>query len=133
MQQIPHMKAFPVLVLYCQYLTTISYRIRQDFHCTQIFETFYSIEDHKRPKCLVIEHRNSTITVTITLDLSNCSKNVKYEIRKKWQEAGFTYLRLNMFIFNYAMQPFKAYCAIWVRRSNFRHQASPRVSPREST
>jgi len=23
---------------------------------------------------------------------------------------------------------FKAYCAIWVRRSNFRHQASPRVS-----
>jgi len=21
--------------------------------------------------------------------------------------------------FNYALQPFKAYCAIWVRRSNF--------------
>jgi hypothetical protein len=38
-----------------------------------------------------------------------------------------------MFIFNYALQPFKAYCAIWVRCSNFRHQASPRVSPREST
>jgi hypothetical protein len=37
------------------------------------------------------------------------------------------------FIFNYELQPFKAYCAIWVRRSNFRHQASPRVSPREST
>ena len=33
-----------------------------------------------------------------------------------------------MFIFNYALQPFKAYCAIWVRRSNFRHQASPRES-----
>jgi hypothetical protein len=28
---------------------------------------------------------------------------------------------------------FKAYCAIWVRRSNFRHQASPRVSPHDST
>jgi hypothetical protein len=28
---------------------------------------------------------------------------------------------------------FKAYCANWVRRSNFRHQASPRVSPSEST
>jgi len=28
---------------------------------------------------------------------------------------------------------FKAYCAILVRRSNFRHQASPRVLPREST
>jgi hypothetical protein len=27
----------------------------------------------------------------------------------------------------------KAYCMILVRRSNFRHQASPRVSPREST
>jgi hypothetical protein len=27
----------------------------------------------------------------------------------------------------------KAYCAILVRRSNFRHQASPHVSPREST
>ena len=27
----------------------------------------------------------------------------------------------------------KTYCAILVRRSNFRHQASPRVSPREST
>jgi hypothetical protein len=33
-----------------------------------------------------------------------------------------------MFIFSYALQPFKAYCAIWVRRSNFRHQASPRES-----
>jgi hypothetical protein len=38
-----------------------------------------------------------------------------------------------MCFFNYALQPFKAYCASWVRRSNFRHQASPRVSPREST
>jgi hypothetical protein len=28
---------------------------------------------------------------------------------------------------------FKAYCAIWVRRFNFRHQASSRVSPSEST
>jgi hypothetical protein len=31
------------------------------------------------------------------------------------------------------MQPLKAYCMIWVRHSNFRHQASPGVSPREST
>jgi hypothetical protein len=38
-----------------------------------------------------------------------------------------------MFIFNYALQSLKAYCAIWVRRSNFCHQASPRVSPRRST
>jgi len=32
------------------------------------------------------------------------------------------------FIFSYALQPFKAYCAIWVRRSTIRHQASPRES-----
>jgi hypothetical protein len=36
-------------------------------------------------------------------------------------------------IFNYALQPFKVYCAIWVGRSNFHHQVSPRVSPCEST
>ena len=36
-------------------------------------------------------------------------------------------------IFNLGTAAFKAYCAIWVRRSYFRHQASPRVSPREST
>jgi hypothetical protein len=36
-------------------------------------------------------------------------------------------------IFNLRTAAFKAYCAIWVRRSNFRHQASPRVSLREST
>ena len=34
-------------------------------------------------------------------------------------------------IFNYALQPFKVYHAIRVRRSNFRHQASPRVTTRE--
>jgi hypothetical protein len=38
-----------------------------------------------------------------------------------------------MFIFNLRTAAFKAYCAIWVRLSNFRHQTSPRVSPREST
>jgi hypothetical protein len=36
-------------------------------------------------------------------------------------------------IFNLRTAAFKAYCAIWIRRLNFRHQASPRVSPREST
>jgi hypothetical protein len=40
---------------------------------------------------------------------------------------------LTVYLYNYALQPSKAYCAIWVRRSNFRHQASPRVSPRKST
>jgi len=36
-------------------------------------------------------------------------------------------------ILNLRTAAFKAYCAICIRRSNFRHQASPRVSPREST
>ena len=37
------------------------------------------------------------------------------------------------FIFNLRTAAFKAYCAIWVRLSNFHHQASPRVSPHQST
>ena len=37
------------------------------------------------------------------------------------------------YFFQLTHRSFKAYCAIWVRRSNFRHQASPGVSPREST
>jgi hypothetical protein len=36
-------------------------------------------------------------------------------------------------IFNLRSVAFKAYCAVWIRRSNFRHQASPCASPREST
>jgi hypothetical protein len=36
-------------------------------------------------------------------------------------------------VFYLCTATFKAYCAIWVRRSNFCHQASPRVSLREST
>jgi hypothetical protein len=38
-----------------------------------------------------------------------------------------------LFIYTTTHCSLKAYCAIWVRRSNFRHQASLRVSPREST
>jgi len=36
-------------------------------------------------------------------------------------------------ICNLRTAAFKAYCVMWVRRSNFLHQTSPRVSPREST
>ena len=42
-------------------------------------------------------------------------------------------LLLLLLLLLFSTAAFKAYCAIWVRRSNFRHQASPRVSPREST
>jgi len=56
-----------------------------------------------------------------------CSRTTLTGLR----QLPFTLLK--KFFFNYAPQPFKAYCAMWVRRSNFRHQASPHVSPREST
>jgi hypothetical protein len=46
--------------------------------------------------------------------------------------TGIIIITIMIFLI-YTLQPFKAYCAIWVRRSNVRHQASPRVSPREST
>ena len=36
-------------------------------------------------------------------------------------------------MFQLSNAAFKAYCAIWVRFSNFRHQASPRVSSCEGT
>jgi len=42
-------------------------------------------------------------------------------------------MRVCLFVYTITRCSLKAYCAIWVRRSNFRHQASPRVSPREST
>jgi len=50
--------------------------------------------------------------------------------------AGYRLLKQHtiiIIIFKLRTAAFKAYCANWVRRSNFRHQASPRVSPREST
>jgi hypothetical protein len=40
---------------------------------------------------------------------------------------------VNIIFFTLRTAAFKAYCAIWVRLSKFRHQASRRVSPREST
>jgi len=51
--------------------------------------------------------------------------------RRNFQNHGI--IIIIIIIFNLGTAAFKAYCAIWVRRSNFRHQASPRVTPREST
>jgi len=45
--------------------------------------------------------------------------------------TAYSIIIIIVIIFNLHTAAFKAYCAIWVRRSNFRHQASPRVSPRE--
>jgi hypothetical protein len=40
---------------------------------------------------------------------------------------------LILFVYTTTHCSLKAYCAIVVRRSNFQHQASPRVSPRDNT
>jgi len=54
-----------------------------------------------------------------------------------WQSYTAVSLKISLLvvfiIFNLRTAAFKAYCAIWVRHANFRHQASPRVSPHEST
>ena len=50
-----------------------------------------------------------------------------------WESVDWIDPIHGIIIFNLRTATFKAYCTIWVRRSNFRHQASPRVSPREST
>ena len=45
----------------------------------------------------------------------------------------FHHQAIDLFVYTTTHCSLKAYFAIWVRRSNFRHQASPHVSPREST
>jgi len=50
------------------------------------------------------------------------------EVKGQYHATGFYYV-----YFQLRTAAFKAYYAIWVRRSNFRHQASPRVLPREGT
>jgi len=96
-------------------------------------------------------------SITLTLKLTACTRFVKRYSRNvhvhrletwflcflPWSCDCKTYLTSNetevqwkiiiIIIFNLRTATFKAYCAIWFRRSNFRHQASPRVSPREST
>jgi hypothetical protein len=53
---------------------------------------------------------------------------------QKWVTIWLLYVNLRfIIIFNLRTAAFKTYCAIWVRRSNLRHQATPSVSPREST
>jgi hypothetical protein len=56
----------------------------------------------------------------------NSFPDYKHLLRENYVEYIFI-------VFNLRTAAFKAYCAIWVRHSDFRHQASPRVSPRDST
>ena len=73
-----------------------------------------------------------TLNITIFWGVTPCSL---VNIWRCSEELISSIARLPLFLFVYTTThcSLKAYCAIWVRRSNFRHQTSPRVSPREST
>jgi len=61
-------------------------------------------------------------------DLNSAPSKYKVEV-----PLTTTLRRYVLFFFQLRTAVFKAYCAIRVRCSNFSHQASPHVSPREST
>jgi hypothetical protein len=57
-----------------------------------------------------------------------------FHVVPKLSIGGAIIIIIIIIIIFYLRTPaFKAYCAIWVRRSNFRHQSSPLVSPHKST
>jgi hypothetical protein len=76
----------------------------------------------------------------ITSKIIMICRRIKYKSNLEWSSVLWIPV-LKIFnnssrwpwFFQLRTSAFKAYCAIWVRRFNFRHQASPRVSPREST
>jgi hypothetical protein len=47
------------------------------------------------------------------------------------EETSVSQLDSSLFVYTTTHRSLKAYCAIWVRRPNFRHQASARVTMRE--
>ena len=66
-------------------------------------------------------------------DSNDFSMSTPYCTDRTRTPYGDIIIIIIIIIFNLRTAAFRAYCAIWVRHSNFRHQASPRVSPREST
>jgi hypothetical protein len=64
---------------------------------------------------------------------ARCAQNKRIMERERNSIHIIIIIIIIIIIFNLRTAAFKAYCAIWVRYSNFRHQASPRVSPRQST
>jgi len=79
--------------------------------------------------------RQSAVVLSAARDYARCCV-VSYE--SVWQNETLRSVQLNgeytygiIIIFNLHTTAFKDYCAIWVRRSNLRRQASPRMSPRE--
>jgi hypothetical protein len=69
-------------------------------------------------------------------DLSNVAHlkfPTQWSLDSKENDTGEREGDVCLFVYTTTHCSLKAYCAILVRRSNFRHQASPRLSPREST
>ena len=62
-------------------------------------------------------------------ELKNCICGLWFYVRLWLPGAVIAEYYYYYFFFQLRTADFKAYCAICVRRSNFRHQASPRVAP----
>ena len=71
----------------------------------------------------------------ILLQKHRQSKTLSVQATKVHTGSGGTATQgfVCLFVYTTTHCSLKAYCAILVRRSNFRYQASPRLSPREST
>ena len=66
--------------------------------------------------------------------ISHSAHNQIFNTRAQFSDQRPKYFSCpNLFVYTTTHCSLKAYCAILVRSFNLRHQASPRVSPREST
>jgi hypothetical protein len=98
---------------------------------------------HWRPRCedsltslLLTKYRKlyqlKLLSIKLLITKLSGPSSTRWEVKKSLRPMLTPELKpppsstfsLGYFIFNYALQPFKAYCAIWVRRTKFRHQAS---------
>ena len=85
--------------------------------------------------------RASSLVIRANHELRECYRDLDTvaDVKKKRLEWIEHVVRMDqgravcLFVYTTTHSSLKAYCPILVRRSTFRHQASPRVSPREST
>jgi hypothetical protein len=79
-------------------------------------------------------HYNANVNIPVSLlfthKLHHCVEGKHLPLLTN---VRFFFFFIIIIISNLRTASFKAYCAIWVRCSNLRHQTSSRVSPREST
>ena len=104
-------------------ITISVFRIR----CSEDRGSSYSNRWH-RSTSSTMRHAHNKVTLTVTgVSISHLEQFDTFNIAASMTEV------IIIIIFNLRTAAFKVYCAIWVRRSNFRHQASPSLSPCEST